>query len=64
MLCALFNVGVVLVVGWEAYNWRAPGENCKVLRTMGVGFESKWEYTSNQKYFMTISYSLCGLDVV
>ncbi len=34
-MCALFNVGVVLVVGWEAYNWRALRENCKVLGTMG-----------------------------
>lgn len=64
-MCALFNVGVVLVVGWEAYNWRAPRENCKVLGTMyGEGFESKWQYMSNQKYFMTISYSVFARAVV
>jgi len=35
VLCALFNVGVVLVMGWEAYNWRTPRENCKSIRDYG-----------------------------
>jgi hypothetical protein len=50
---------VVLVVGWEAYNWRAPRENCKALGTMGRVLKANdniWVI----KNILWLSYSVCG----